>query len=41
MNCYSINRRWSDRFLPEIKQIVGAQLLREAPDEQDWHNSTD
>ncbi|MBS9719046.1 hypothetical protein ACFFUT_09605 [Pseudohalocynthiibacter aestuariivivens] len=41
MNCYSINRRWFDRFLPEIKQIVGAQLLREAPDEQDWHNATD
>lgn len=41
MNCYSANRRWSDRFLPEIKQIVGAYLLKTAPDNEDWNNATD
>ncbi|MEM1156002.1 MAG: hypothetical protein AAGI44_17845 [Pseudomonadota bacterium] len=41
MNCYSVNRSWSDRFLPEIKRIVGAHLLRAAPDPNDWHEATD
>ncbi len=38
---YDINRQWSDRFLPHIKQIVGGYLLEAAPDPIDWHQATD
>ncbi|MEM7470723.1 MAG: hypothetical protein AAF340_05170, partial [Pseudomonadota bacterium] len=41
MNCYPSNRRWSDRFLPEIKQIIGSHLLETAPDPEDHFNATD
>ena len=41
MNCYAANRTWSDRFLPEIKTIVGARLLQTAPDAIDWNQATD
>ena len=41
MNCYTTNRTWSDRFLPEIKSIVGARLLQTAPDAIDWKQATD
>lgn len=41
MNFYAANRRWSDRFLPEIKRIVGARLLQEAPDALDMLEATD
>lgn len=38
---YDINRRWSDRFLPEIKSIVGSHLLEAAPDALDMTQATD
>ncbi|MCJ1900466.1 MULTISPECIES: hypothetical protein [Paracoccus] len=38
---YSINRHWSDRFIPEIRRIVGAHLLRVAPDYLDTRHATD
>lgn len=41
MNFYSRNRAWSDQFLPDIKRIVGAHLLKAAPNELDWHEATD
>ena len=41
MNYYVANRTWSDRFLPEIKRIVGPQLMQVAPDMLDWHEATD
>ncbi|MEM9150514.1 MAG: hypothetical protein AAGB19_08680 [Cyanobacteria bacterium P01_F01_bin.3] len=41
MNIYAHNRYWSDQFLPEIKRIVGTHLIREAPNELDWHQATD
>lgn len=41
MNFYSHNRHWSDQYLPEIKRIVGAHLIQEAPNELDWHQATD
>ncbi|MDA8746640.1 hypothetical protein N9M66_00330 [Litoreibacter sp.] len=41
MNCYPTNRNWSDRFLPEIKRIVGTHLLETAPDPEDMFNATD
>ncbi len=41
MNAYSQNRKWSDRFLPEIKQLVGGYLLETAPDPFDHLQATD
>ena len=38
---YNFNRQWSDRFIPEIKAIVGAHLLSIAPDDQDMRHATD
>ncbi|REG46062.1 hypothetical protein EQ718_21620 (plasmid) [Paracoccus versutus] len=38
---YSINRHWSDRFIPEIRRIVGAHLLRVAPEYLDTRHATD
>ena len=41
MNFYNRDRAWSDKFLPEIKRIVGAHLLETAPDQLDWQQATD
>ena len=41
MNCYATNRRWSDQYLPQIKQIIAEHLLTEAPDPLDWQGATD
>ena len=41
MNYYVRNRSWSDRFLPEIKRIVGPHIIQTAPDMLDWHEATD
>ncbi|WP_425051516.1 hypothetical protein [Psychromarinibacter sp. S121] len=38
---YSINRNWSNRFIPEIQRIVGAHLLSVAPDNLDMYDATD
>ncbi|WP_417272741.1 hypothetical protein [Celeribacter halophilus] len=38
---YKTNRLWSDRLIPEIRNIVGGQLLQVAPDDLDQHNATD
>lgn len=38
---YQMNRQWSDQFLPEIRRIVGAQLLQIAPDYLDQNRATD
>lgn len=38
---YSINRQWSDQYLPAIRRIVGAHLLRAAPDWLDMRHATD
>ncbi len=35
------DKRWSDRFLPEIKKIIGAHLIAEAPIEEDQQRNTD
>lgn len=37
----SLNRRWSDRFLPGIKQILGLHLISAAPVEEDVRRNTD
>ncbi len=41
MNCYTVNRNWSDRFLPEIKNLVGGHLLETAADSYDHFQATD
>jgi len=35
------DKRWSDRFLPEIKQILGLHLIGEPPVEEDQERNTD
>ena len=35
------DKRWSDRFLPEIKQILGQYLIIEPPIEEDTERNTD
>jgi hypothetical protein len=41
MNGWQIDKRWSDRFLPEIKRILGEILLSEPPIEEDQMRCTD
>jgi hypothetical protein len=41
INLYRENRTWSDKFIPEIKKIVGPQLLDEASFEVDATEATD
>ena len=38
---YEGDRRWSDKYIPQIKQIVGPLLLQEAPFEVDTKEATD
>jgi hypothetical protein len=35
------DQRWSDRFLPEIKRILGEHLIGKAPDTEDIQRNTD
>jgi len=35
------DKRWSDRFLPEIKQLLGLHLIGEPPIEEDQERNTD
>lgn len=35
------DKRWSDRFLPEVKRILGECLIGEAPQEDDRERNTD
>jgi hypothetical protein len=41
MTPYDKNRAWSDRFIPQIKAIVGPRLLVQAPLELDTKYATD
>jgi hypothetical protein len=38
---YAEDRQWSDRFIPEIKRIVGPYLLTTTPDEIDCSQAAD
>jgi hypothetical protein len=40
-NGYAQDRVWSNRFLPEIKRILGGCLIGEAPQEEDQDRNTD
>lgn len=35
------DKRWSDRFLPEVKRILGEHLIGAAPEEEDQRHNTD
>ena len=35
------SKRWSDRFLPEIKKVLGEHLIGESPSEDDAERNTD
>jgi hypothetical protein len=35
------DKRWSDRFIPEIKRILGEYLIKSAPIEEDMEHNTD
>ncbi|MEG3637674.1 hypothetical protein [Magnetococcus sp. PR-3] len=41
MSTYQADRKWSDRFLPTIQQIVGPLLMTPAPMELDVNEATD
>lgn len=41
MTGWEDDKRWSDRFLPEIKQILGLHLIAEPPVEEDQRHNTD
>jgi hypothetical protein len=41
MNHWKNDKRWSDKFLPEIKSILGQQLITEPPIEEDEKHNTD
>jgi len=41
MNDYQNQRKWSDKFIPEIKRIVGYHLLEISTLEQDTKQATD
>jgi hypothetical protein len=38
---YAEDRRWSDKFIPRIKEIVGPLAMGIAPDANDHHEATD
>lgn len=41
MKPWQADKRWSDRFLPEIKSILGRHLISEPPAEEDAERNTD
>jgi hypothetical protein len=41
MNDWRDDKRWSDRFIPEIKGHLGRVLISEAPAEEDAERNTD
>lgn len=41
MTDYAAQRAWSDRYIPEIKKIIGPLLLVEAPEQKDRKEATD
>lgn len=41
MKNWESDKKWSDKFLPEIKQLLGLYLINEAPIEEDRERNTD
>jgi len=40
-NLWQKDKNWSDKFIPEIKQILGLHLISESPVEEDQERNTD
>lgn len=38
---YNADRKWSDKFVPQLKQIIADLLIVEAPQEEDMQRNTD
>ena len=38
---WTTDKLWSDRFIPEIRQLIGPELITEAPAEEDALRNTD
>jgi hypothetical protein len=41
MSDWQHDKRWSDQFIPQIREIVARHLILEAPLEEDVHHNTD
>lgn len=41
MNKWESDKKWSDKFIIEIKRILGEHLISEAPLEEDVYHNTD
>jgi len=41
MNGWKNDKRWSDRFIPEIKSVLAQHLISESPIEEDQEHNTD
>jgi len=41
MRTWQQDKKWSDRFIPEIKSIVGPYVISEAPIQEDMKHNTD
>lgn len=41
MTNWQADKKWSDKFIPEIKQILGLHLIGEPPIEEDQQRNTD
>ncbi len=41
MSDWQNDKRWSDRFIPQIREVVAQHLILEAPLEEDQHHNTD
>lgn len=41
MLAWQADKRWSDRYMPQIKQILGLYLISESPVEEDRSRNTD
>ena len=41
MSDWQDDKRWSDRFIPQIREIVARRLILEAPLEEDQQHNTD
>jgi len=41
MKNWEVDKRWSDKHLPEIKKILGLYLIGEPPQEEDERRNTD
>lgn len=41
MNNWEEDKKWSDKFIPEIKQILGLLFICESPNEEDKKHNTD